>query len=111
MITQLSDYFISGNMIHMSILTLLLAFVFLAAWKAPAWGWKIGLVALASGVLFGILGYYQIQDAVQKSILENGDIAPSVLLGGYKCMLIPVIYGFIIFIVSLIINIFQSPRI
>ena len=111
MITQLSDYFISGNMIHMSVLTLLLAFVFLATWKAPAWVWKIGLLALVSGILFGVLGYYQIHDAVQRSILENGDITPVVLAGGYKCTLIPVIYGFIIFIVSLIINIFQSPRI
>ena len=111
MITQLSDYFISGNMIHMSVLTLLLAFVFLATWKAPAWVWKIGLLALVSGILFGILGYYQIQDVVRKSIFENGDISPAVLAGGYKCTLIPVIYGFIIFIVSLIINIFQSPRI
>jgi len=107
MITQLSDYFISGNMIHMSILTLLLAFVFLSAWKAPAWGWKIGLLALVSGILFGLLGYYQIHDVIQ----IDGDISPSVLAGGYKCTLIPVIYGFIIFIVSLIINIFQSPRI
>jgi hypothetical protein len=89
----------------------LLAFVFLAAWKAPAWVWKIGLLALVSGILFGILGYYQIQAAVQKTLLESGDIAPSVLMGGYKCMMIPVIYGFIIFIASLIINIFQSPRI
>ena len=107
MITQLSDYFIGGNMIHMSILTLLLAFVFLAAWKAPAWGWKIGLLALASGILFGILGYYQIYDYTQ----SIGDVSPAVLAGGYKCTLIPVIYGFIIFIVSLIINIFQSPKI
>ena len=111
MITQLSDYFISGNMIHMSVLTLLLACVFLAAWKAPAWGWKIGLVALLSGILFGILGYYQIQDAVQKTLLESGNVDPAVLMGGYKCTLIPVVYGFIIFIASLIINIFQSPRI
>ena len=111
MITQLSDYFISGNMIHMSILTILLAFVFLAAWKAPAWGWKIGLLALASGILFGILGYYQIHDAVRRMICESGDISPQVLMGGYKCMLVPVIYGFIIFIVSLVINIIQTPRI
>ena len=107
MITQLSDFFIMGNMLHMSILTLLLACVFLAAWKAPAWGWKIGLLALASGILFGILGYYQICDFTQ----SNGDVSPSVLMGGYKCMMVPVIYGFIIFIVSLIINIFQTPRI
>ena len=107
MITQLSDFFINGNMIHMSILTLLLAFVFLAAWKAPAWVWKIGLLALASGILFGALGYYQICDYVN----SHGDVSPAVLMGGYRCMTIPVAYGFIIFIVSLIINIFQSPRI
>ena len=94
-------------MIHMSILTLLLACVFLAAWKAPAWVWRIGLLALVSGILFGILGYYQICDFTQ----SNGDVSPAVLMGGYKCALIPVLYGFIIFIVSIIINIFQSPRI
>lgn len=111
MITQLSDFFISGNMLHMSILTILLASVFLAAWKAPAWGWKIGILALVLGILFGILGYYQINDAMQKLIFESGDVSPQVLMGGYKCMMIPVIYGFIIFIVSLIINIIQTPRI
>ena len=107
MITQLSDFFISGNMIHMSILTLLLASVFLAAWKAPAWGWKIGLLALVAGILFGILGYYQICDFAQ----ANGDVSPAVLMGGYKCSMVPVIYGIIIFIISLLIHIFQSPRI
>ena len=86
MITQLSDFFISGNMIHMSILTILLASVFLSAWKAPAWVWKIGLLAMVCGILFGVLGYYQINDAIQKTLLESGDIAPSVLMGGYKCM-------------------------
>ncbi|MBR4130623.1 MAG: hypothetical protein IKU02_06840 [Bacteroidaceae bacterium] len=107
MITQLSDFFISGNMIHMSILTLLLAFVFLAAWKAPAWVWRIGLLALVSGFLFGLLGYYQICDYMH----SHGDVSPAVLMGGYRCTMIPVVYGFIIFIVSLIIKIFQSPRI
>ena len=111
MITQLTEFFLMGNMIHMSILTLLLAFVFLSAWKAPAWVWKIGLLAMVSGILFGVLGYYQINDAIQKTMLETGDIAPSVLMGGYKCMMVPVIYGIIIFIISLLIHIFQSPRI
>lgn len=94
-------------MIHMSILTLLLACVFLSAWKAPAWVWRIGLLALVSGFLFALVGYYQICDFTQSS----GDVSPAVLMGGYKCALIPVLYGFIIFIVSLIINIFQTPRI
>ena len=107
MISQLSEFFLMGNMIHMSILTLLLAFVFLSAWKAPAWVWKIGLLALVAGILFGILGYYQICDFTQ----ANGDVSPSVLMGGYKCSMVPVIYGFIIFIISLLIHICQTPRI
>ena len=42
---------------------------------------------------------------------SHGEVSPAVLIGGYRCTMIPVAYGFIIFIVSLIINIFQSPRI
>ena len=107
MISQLSDYFVMGNPIFMSILTILLASVFLAAWKAPAWIWKIGVLALACGILFGAIGFYQICDFTR----SNGDVAPSVLMGGYKCMLVPTVYGIIIFIISLLIHIFQSPRI
>lgn len=104
---QLSEFFVMGNIILMSILTLLLAFVFLAAWKAPAWVWKIGFLALSCGILCGIYGYYQICDYMQ----SVGDVSSAVLMGGYKCMMVPVIYGIIIFIISLLINIFQSPRI
>lgn len=107
MITQLTDFFVMGNMIHMSILTILLASVFLSAWKAPAWVWKIGVLALSCGILCGIYGYYQICDYMQ----AHGDVATAVLMGGYKCMMVPVIYGIIIFIISLLIHIFQSPRI
>jgi hypothetical protein len=107
MISQLSDFFIMGNIYHMSVLTILLASVFLAAWKAPAWVWKIGVLALACGILSGIYGYYQICDFTQ----SNDDISTTVLMGGYKCMMVPVIYSIIIFIISLLINIFQSPRI
>jgi hypothetical protein len=107
MITQLSDYFVMGNILFMSILTILLASVFLAAWKAPAWVWKIGLLALISGILFDILGFYQMCDYMQ----AHGDVATTVLMGGYKCAMVPVIYGIIICIISQLINIFQSPRI
>ena len=107
MISQLSEFFVMGNMIHMSILTILLASVFLSAWKAPAWVWKIGLLALACGILFGSIGYYQICDFTN----SNGDVSPYVLMGGYRCMMVPVTYGIIIFIISLLIHIFQSPRI
>lgn len=107
MITQLSEFFVMGNILFMSILTILLASVFLAAWKAPAWVWKIGLLALACGILFGIFGYYQMCDYMQ----AHGDVATTVLMGGYKCAMVPTVYGIIICIISLLIHIFQSPRI
>jgi len=107
MITQLSEFFVMGNTILMSILTIMLASVFLAAWKAPAWVWKIGVLALACGILAGIYGYYQMCDYMQ----AHGDVATTVLMGGYKCAMVPTVYGIIIFIISLIINIFQTPKI
>lgn len=105
--TALSELFLSGNIICMSILTLLLALLFLAAWKTPAWVRNVGLIALTSGILFGLLGFYQIYDYQQQA----GDVAPAVLFGGYKCAIIPAAYGLIINIISLVINLCQTPKI
>ena len=116
----ISDFFVMGNPLGMSALTLLLALMFLAAWKAPAWVRNIGLIALAFGFLFGAFGLYQMYDVLQESFKtfnETGDISPSnlvpapVIYGGYKCVLVPVIYGIIIFIVSQITYLCQKPRI
>lgn len=107
MTTQLSEMFLGGNMLFMSLLTLMLALLFLAAWKAPAWVREIGSIALASGFLLGILGINQIFDYMQ----QVDSIPSSVLYGGYKTVLIPLGYGFIIYIVARIIYICQTPRI
>jgi len=116
----ISDFFLSGGPLFMSALTLVLALLFLAAWKAPAWVRNIGLIALACGFLFGTLGLYQMYGVLQESFRafnEAGDVSPSnlvppaVLYGGYKCVLIPIIYGIIIFIISLIVHLCQKPRI
>lgn len=105
--TAISDFFVSGNPLFMSALTFLLALVFLAAWKAPAWVRNIGLIALACGLLFGVLGIYQMFDYMQ----TVSDVTPSVLYGGYKCVTVPISYGLIIFVISLIIHLCQKPRI
>ena len=81
MITQLSDLFFEGSMEFMSILTLLLALLFLAAWKAPAWVCDIGNIALALGILFTGIGVYPACDDIQQA----GYISTSVLCGGIKC--------------------------
>lgn len=118
--TVISDFFIEGNPLFMSTLTLLLALVFLAAWKAPAWVRNIGLIALSCGFLFGMIGLYQMYGVLQESFRafnETGDVSPSnlipppVIYGGYKLGLIPVIYGIIIFIISQITRLCQKPRI
>ena len=118
--TVISDFFMEGNPLFMSTLTLLLALVFLAAWKAPAWVRNIGVIALACGFLFGMIGLYQMYGVLQESFRafnETGDVSPSnlvpppVIYGGYKLGLIPVIYGIIIFIISQITYLCQKPRI
>ena len=107
MITQFSNLFLEGGMLFMSILTILLALLFLAAWKAPAWVSDIGNIALVLGILFCGLGVYQACGDIQKA----GDISTPVLCGGIKCTLISVLYGLAIYVVARIIKIFQTPRI
>ena len=103
----ISNYFMMGGPWFMAVLTLLLALVFLAAWKAPAWVHSIGLIALACGFLFSVLGLYQMYDYMQ----AHGEIGLAVVYGGYKCGLVPVSYGTIIFIISQITYLCQKPRI
>ena len=112
--TAITDFFVMGNPWCMSALTLLLALVFLAAWKAPAWVRNIGAIAFVCGLLFGALGLNQMfgymQEHMQetlKTIEESGYVTPT----GYKCALVPVIYGIIILLISLIVHLCQKPRI
>ena len=107
MIAHLSELFVAGGMISMSILTLLLALLFLAAWKAPAWVCDIGIIALVMGILSHLLGIY----LAFGDIVAFGGVSQTVFLAGYRVSLITVLYGLIIFIVSRIIHICQTPRI
>jgi len=108
MFNELSQMFIEGGALYMSILTLLLALLFLGTWKAPAWVRSIGTIALAFGILSHVLGIYQ---ALDDMICYEGDLSINVIYAGYRCSLITVIYGFFIFIISRIIHICQTPRI
>ena len=90
----------------MSIITLLLIALFFAAWKAPAWVKEVGLLALAFGFLWTIIGFIQAGQIIQ----ELGDVAGNVIWGGVKVALLPAAYGLIVYIVSLIIRIVRKPR-
>ena len=91
----------------MIIITLLFIGLFFAAWKAPAWVKEIGSAALVVGIFWTILGWFQILDFLS----GHDDLASNILAGGIKVSLIPVLYGLIVYFVSLIIRVIQKPRI
>ena len=100
--------FISGGLAGMISITLLFICLFFAAWKAPAWVKEIGIGALVLGVFWTLLGDYQMADFFQG---YGEEVSHCVLAGGIKVSLVPVLYGLIVYFVSLIIRVIQKPRI
>lgn len=101
------NLFIEGGPWFMAILTLLLVAIFFAAWKAPSWVKEIGRFALAFSVLSLALGLRQMFSFLQ----AEGDVPAVVIYGGLNVALIPLIYGIVIYLVSLIVRLIQKPRI
>lgn len=101
------ELFTSGGWLGMAVLTLLLVLMLFAAWKAPAWVKEVGIMAVVVGFLWALAGVYQMQGVLQKMT----DVDMSVVQGGYKVSLIPVMYGLMIYLVSLIIRVAQKPRV
>ena len=102
----------------MTILTVLLVGIFFAAWKAPRWIKEIGSFALVFGFLTLLIGIYQMFEALQQVAMDIGEgvtgvfdlISPGVLFGGLKIALIPVFYGIIIYLISLVVCLIKKPR-
>lgn len=111
--------FVAGGPVFMSVLTILLVAIFFAAWKAPRWVKEIGSFALVFGFLSLLLGLLQMFSVLQQVAADLGQgvsgvfdlVSPGVLFGGLKVSMIPVIYGAIIYLVSLVVRIVQKPRI
>lgn len=93
--------------VGMIIITLLFIGLFFAAWKAPAWVKEIGIAALVVGAFWTILGFLQAADFIQ----GHGDISPNIIWGGVKVGLISILYGLIVYFVSLVIRVTRKPRI
>ena len=110
--------FIQGGPVFMTILTVLLVGIFFAAWKAPRWIKEIGNFALSFGFLTLLIGLYQMFEALQQVAMDIGEgvtgvfdlISPGVLFGGLKIALIPVFYGIIIYLISLVVCLIKKPR-
>lgn len=88
----------------LAILTILLALMFLCAWKAPRWVRPIGSIALAIGAIHYIYGLMQGFHDIQVA----GDISPFVMVSGLKYMLITWEYILFIYLISRIIGVIQK---
>jgi len=106
--TNIFEIFVSGGVAMMVLITLFFIGLFFAAWKAPAWVKEIGIGALVIGIFGTLLGYLQIADFLQG---YDGEIATSVLAGGIKVATIDLLYGLIVYFVSLVLRVIQKPRI
>ncbi len=106
-LTNLFSLFISGGPVGMVIITLLFISLFFAAWKAPAWVKEIGIGALVAGVFWTLLGVLQIVDYLSS---QHDAVALNIIAGGIKVSLIPVLYGLIVYFVSLILRVVHKPR-
>ena len=98
------NLFMEGGVIFMSILTLLLVGVLVSAKKYKDKVKPIGILAFAIGLLSGLIRLLSIFDLVEAA----GDISPSLLAGGIKMIFITMIYGLIILIISLVLNIINK---
>ena len=110
--------FMQGGAGYMTILTILLVALFFAAWKAPRWIKEIGAFALVVGFFTLMIcirqmfvALQQVSDALGESVTGLFDlISPGVFFGGLKIALIPVFYGVIIYMVSLVLRVIKKPR-
>lgn len=100
------ELFTEGGLFGMAVLTILLVLLLFAAWKAPAWVKEIGQAALIWGFFWEFAGIYQMLDVLQ----GLNDVPISVIYGGAKVALVPVMYGMLIYLASLVIILVQKPR-
>lgn len=103
----LTDLFTMGGIGGMILISILLICLLLAAWKAPRWVKEVGIAALVVSVFWSLVGLFNACDAIQLC----GDASPVIVAGGLKVCLIPVLYGLIVYFISLIIRVIQKPRI
>ena len=85
----------------MSFLTFLLIGVVLAFSKKNELVKSLGILAFIIGLLSAILGLYSAFNVIE----QVGNVAPSILAGGIKVAFTNLIYGLIIFVISLVLDI------
>lgn len=105
---SIARLYVEGGAGFMTVISIFLILLLIAAWKAPKWVKEIGLGALVAGVFASLLGLFQVFDVVQ---MFGDEVTFPILCGGLKVDLITVLYGLIVYFLSLIIRVIQKPRI
>ena len=98
----------SSNIAGTCTVTLFLIALFFVAWKAPAWVRETGLVALAVGWLWSLIGFMEMANAI---IACEPDVDLYIIWAAVPSALLPAAYGTVVYIISLIIRIIRKPRI
>ena len=102
----LFQLYVEGSVAWMTPITLALVGVLIAIWKAPNWVRELGLLGLSLGLLSWMVGFCQ----AFVDIMKAGDISMGVVCGGIKVSLIAPMYGILVYLVSVVANMIQSPR-
>ena len=101
-----------GDYVCMTLITLCLVAALLSAWKAPRWIKEFGLLALVLGIIYLLLGFYDISKFIGSEGIEIGkDLPASILFNGLRVALIAPLYGLIVYGITLILRIALKPRI
>ena len=99
--------FVEGSVGWMTLVTLALVAVLISMWKAPNWVKEFGLIGLALGILGSLVGGYQ----ACTDIILAGDVSPNVLYPALvKILPIPTLYGVMVYLVSVVVSMLQTPR-
>ena len=75
---SIARLFVEGGAGYMTVISIFLILLLVAAWKAPKWVKEIGIGALVVSIFDTLLGLSQICDVIQMV----GDVSPAVLCGG-----------------------------
>ncbi len=97
------DYFMMGGPLFMGILTLILLLMIYAAVRNGCVK-ELGLLALAVGFMGQLLGLFGAFEGIE----QMGGVSQAMLAGGLKVSSITSIYGLLIYIVGLLIQIVKK---
>lgn len=94
--------------ISMCLITLMLLFVFLCAWKAPRWIKPIGSIALSIALI--TITWPFLSTFREDALLVDYKISPTVYYLGMTRFTLLLQYGVFVFIISRIVYLIQKSR-